>query len=380
MNNKAKRPPLLLIFFFLIAIGLVVFMMFVVQSNARVIGSPGKNVNLLNNLRYSFHLWRNLDELQESKDFDPMMEKKFVIGYDERAYQVCDRLSLEFQVSSAVCEYMIYKGYDRTLSPGTYTVPTGSTPIQMVDLISDNRNRDFQFTIFAGWRMEEIAALVDQLGFGFTGEQFLEQARNPSPDLLTQITMPEGLNLENKSLEGYFLPGSYSMKPSTTLQEFICEPVQKTMDEIQVVLESFDSAGSFYDIHQRMIIASIIQRETLDEAEMPLIASVFYNRLNIGMKLETDPTVQYGLGYDQASMSWWKTPLTYSDLESTSGYNTYYISGLPPGPISNPGKEAIFAAFHPDQSNYLFFRAKCDGSLTHNFAETYEEHLANGCN
>ena len=109
-----------------------------------------------------------------------------------------------------------------------------------------------------------------------------------------------------------------------------------------------------------------------------MIASVFYNRLNIGMKLETDPTVQYGLGYDQASMSWWKTPLTYSDLESTSGYNTYYISGLPPGPISNPGKEAIFAAFHPDQSNYLFFRAKCDGSLTHNFAETYENTLPMG--
>lgn len=380
MNKQVRRPPLLLIFFFLLAIGLVVFMMFVVQSNAKVIGSPGKNVNFLNNLRYSFHLWRNQDALQMPKDFAPLAEKKFVIGYDERAYQVCHRLSIEFQISSAVCEYMIYKGYDRTLSPGTYTIDSGSTPIQMVDLISDNRNRDFQFTIFAGWRMEEIAALIDQLGFEFTGEQFLEQALNPSAELLSKINMPEGIKLENKSLEGYFMPGFYSMKPSTTLQEFIREPVQATIDEIQVVLESFDPAGSPYDIHRRMIIASIIQRETLDEAEMPLIASVFYNRLYIGMKLETDPTVQYGLGYDQISMSWWKTPLTYSDLESTSGYNTYQISGLPPGPISNPGKEAIYAAFHPAQSNFLFFRAKCDGSLTHNFAETYEEHLANGCN
>jgi UPF0755 protein len=170
------------------------------------------------------------------------------------------------------------------------------------------------------------------------------------------------------------------MKPSTTLLEFIHEPVQTTLDEIQGLLASYDPAGSPYDIHQRMIIASIIQRETLDEAEMPLIASVFYNRLNIGMRLETDPTVQYDIGYDANSMNWWKAPLTYDDLTSNSGYNTYQISGLPPGPISNPGMEAIFAAFHPAQSNYLFFRAKCDGSLTHNFAETYEEHLANGCN
>jgi UPF0755 protein len=275
---------------------------------------------------------------------------------------------------------MIYKGYDRTLSPGTYTISNSLTSIQMVDLIADNRNRDLQFTIYAGWRIEEIAELVDQLGFIFTGEQFLQEARNPSNELISQFAVPSGLNLDGNSLEGYFSPGSYSMKPSITLLEFIHEPVQTTLDEIQGLLASYDPAGSPYDIHQRMIIASIIQRETLDEAEMPLIASVFYNRLNIGMRLETDPTVQYDLGYDANSMSWWKAPLTYADLTSNSGYNTYQISGLPPGPISNPGKEAIFAAFHPAQSNYLFFRAKCDGSLTHNFAETYEEHLANGCN
>jgi UPF0755 protein len=128
-----------------------------------------------------------------------------------------------------------------------------------------------------------------------------------------------------------------------------------------------------------MILASIIQRETLDEAEMPLIASVFYNRLAIGMKLETDPTVQYGIGFDAASQSWWKTPLTFADLEAYSDYNTYQNQGLPPGPICNPGKAAISAATHPDQSDYFFFRAKCDGSLTHNFAKTYDEHLANGC-
>lgn len=380
MKDQTKRSPVLLILFFLIAIGIVVFMMFVVHTNAKIVGSPGKNVSMLNNLRYSFRIWRNLDELQTPKDSGFYTEKKFVIGYDDRAIQVCHNLSQEFHLTRAVCDYMIYKGYDRRLSPGTYTISSSLTPIQMVDLIADNRNRDLQFTIYAGWRIEEIAELVDQLGFIFTGEQFLQEARNPSNELISKFAVPSGLNLDGNSLEGYFSPGFYSMKPSTTLLEFIHEPVQTTLDEIHGLLASYDPVNSPYDIHQRMIIASIIQRETLDEAEMPLIASVFYNRLNIGMRLETDPTVQYDLGYDANSMSWWKAPLTYADLTSNSGYNTYQISGLPPGPISNPGKEAIFAAFHPAQSNYLFFRAKCDGSLTHNFAETYEEHLANGCN
>lgn len=380
MKDQSKRPPVLLILFFLIAIGMVVFMMFVVHTNAKIVGSPGKNVSILNNLRYSFRIWRNLEELQTPKDSGSYTEKKFVIGYDDRAIQVCQNLSQEFQLTRAVCDYMIYKGYDRRLSPGTYTISNSLTPIQMADLIAENRNRNLQFTIYAGWRIEEIAELVDQLGFFFTGEQFLQEARNPSNELISKFAVPSGLNLDGKSLEGYFSPGSYSMKPSTRLLEFIHELVQAKLNEIQGLLASYDPAGSPYDIHQRMIIASIIQRETLDEAEMPLIASVFFNRLNIGMRLETDPTVQYDIGYDANSMSWWKAPLTYADITSNSGYNTYQISGLPPGPISNPGKEAIFAAFHPAQSNYLFFRAKCDGSLTHNFAETYEEHLANGCN
>lgn len=126
-------------------------------------------------------------------------------------------------------------------------------------------------------------------------------------------------------------------------------------------------------------MASIIQRETLAAEEMPLIASVFYNRLEIGMRLETDPTVQYALGYDAAKATWWQSPLTYADLEVNSPYNTYRNPGLPPGPISNPGKAALNAAVAPAESDYLFFRAKCDGSLTHNFSKTYDEHLNFGC-
>ena len=128
-----------------------------------------------------------------------------------------------------------------------------------------------------------------------------------------------------------------------------------------------------------MTLASIVQREAVDRDEMPMIASVFYNRLEISMKLETDPTVQYALGYNSAQNSWWTTPLTYTHLEVLSPYNTYIYSGLPPTPIANPSLAALQAVAFPAQTPYYYFRAACDGSGTHNFSETYEQHLQYAC-
>ena len=97
------------------------------------------------------------------------------------------------------------------------------------------------------------------------------------------------------------------------------------------------------------------------------------------MKLESDPTVQYALGYDPEDNSWWKNPLTQADLEIDSPYNTYLYPGLPPGPIANPSVGALNAVAAPATSTYYYFRAKCDGSGEHFFAETFEEHLQNEC-
>lgn len=109
------------------------------------------------------------------------------------------------------------------------------------------------------------------------------------------------------------------------------------------------------------------------------MTSVFFNRLAQGMPLQTDPTVQYALGYDQGSASWWKPVLTLSDLQVNSIYNTYQIQGLPPSPIAAPGNEAIQAVLNPEPNNFLFFRAKCDGSGFHDFSVTYQEHLEKAC-
>ena len=112
---------------------------------------------------------------------------------------------------------------------------------------------------------------------------------------------------------------------------------------------------------------------------MPLIASVFLNRLRADMNLAADPTVQYALGYNQAQESWWTNPLSLEDLEFSSPYNTYLNPGLPPGPICNPSLAAIEAVASPADTTYFFFRAACDGSGRHSFAESFDEHLGNAC-
>jgi UPF0755 protein len=97
------------------------------------------------------------------------------------------------------------------------------------------------------------------------------------------------------------------------------------------------------------------------------------------MKLDADPTVQYALGFSPLQQSWWTSPLTLVDLQVNSPYNTYIYAGLPPTPIANPSLEALRAVAFPAETNYLYFRAKCDGSGFHEFSETFDEHLTNEC-
>ena len=112
---------------------------------------------------------------------------------------------------------------------------------------------------------------------------------------------------------------------------------------------------------------------------MPLIASVFINRLNAGLKLDSDPTVQYALGYNSEDKSWWTNPLSLTDLKIDSPYNTYLYAGLPPGPIASPDLSALRAVAFPAQTPYYYFRAACDGSGKHEFSETFQEHLSKEC-
>jgi UPF0755 protein len=178
--------------------------------------------------------------------------------------------------------------------------------------------------------------------------------------------------------EGFLFPDRYLLARTTSAGQLVATLLQDFTAALTPELRNgFSNHG--LTIYQAVTLASIVQRETMVVDEMPVLASVFYNRLAAGMKLETDPTVQYALGFNAAQGTWWTNPLSLDDLKIDSPYNTYVHAGLPPAPISNPGLEALQAVAEPAQTSYYYFQARCDNSGRHNFAETFEQHLQNNC-
>ena len=371
-----KRTPTFIILLLFLAIGLAAALIYVNYQTRQIFGLPGESLSPLSALKQSVVLFQGREKMLAIAPGNGLLQEKVTVEPDQSIQNLCANLEQRNLVTSAslTCTYLAYSGKDRNIQPGNYTVPVGVDAIQIADLVSDVTRRDKQFVIYAGWRSEEIAAMIDGLGLPFSASDFLTLVTAPPDTYREQLQIPQW-----QSLEGYFFPGSYSVKPDISLQEFVAEIL--TRFKTSVLTEDFNNnlQDTGLTLHQALTMASIIQRETLAEEEMPTIASVFYNRLVINMLLETDPTVQYALGYDAQSKTWWKSPLTYTDLEVNSPYNTYRNPGLPPGPISNPSMAALEAVVAPARTEFLFFRAKCDGSLTHNFSKTYEEHLNFGC-
>lgn len=255
--------------------------------------------------------------------------------------------------------YLIYTGIDTRIQPGEYQFETGITELEIANHLGDPLSATTTLVILPGWRAEEIAASLAQSGLSLSGDEFLQAVRSAGK-------------------EGYLFPGSYQVDRQIPADQLVGVLYQGFLDQLSPELESgFVNQG--LDLQQAVILASIIEREAVNAEEMPLIASVFLNRLRAEIPLAADPTVQYALGYDSQAATWWSNPLSLEDLEFQSPYNTYLNHGLPPGPICNPGSLALRAAADPAQTDYLYFRAACDGSGNHSFARTYEEHLANAC-
>jgi UPF0755 protein len=269
-------------------------------------------------------------------------------------------------------DYLQYKGMDTTLKAGNYSLSPAMTPIEIAQAIQSSISADVTLSILPGWRAEEIAYSLPTTGLTITSQEFLDAIH----------THPQGYSFSScnsgDSLEGYLFPGNYAVARETTIGEIL--PLILMNFETQVspdLKNGFTENG--LDICQAVTLASIVQREAMVEEEMPMIASVFYNRLKSGTVLGSDPTVQYALGYNQEQGTWWTNPLSQQDLLVNSPYNTYLYPSLPPGPISNPGFGALKAVAFPADSPYYYFRAACDGSGRHVFAETFDEHLANAC-
>lgn len=338
-----------------------------------VFGPPSSTLTLAQKIQYSSQILLSRNQLVTSLNATAP-STKFTIEMGQSVNEIANHLETAGLITDAGAfrNYLIYKGYDTQIKAGSHQLSASSTPLQIAEQIRNVYSDTVSFVILPGWRAEEIAAALPTSGIEITPDQFLSVVKDPS-----QIGLGEYLP-QNASLEGFMYPGEYLIRRDISAQQLALTFMLRFQSQVSPdVRQQIEAHGlSFYD---GIILASIIQRETFDDSERAMIASVFYNRMAAGWKLETDPTVQYSLGYDSSWGNWWKSPLSSADLTVDSPYNTYIIQGLPPAPISNPGLASIMAVANPATTDYYYFRAKCDGSGLHVFARTFEEHVANAC-
>lgn len=313
-------------------------------------------------------LWGTLLLLRQEALLEPVNpsagEISFEIAHGESTASILQRLEQADLVRdvTAFRVYLQFRGWDTTLQAGTYTLSAAMPPVTIAAALQDATPAEITLHVLAGWRIEEVAAALPAAGFEIAPQAFL-RAVHAAVDF--------------DSAEGFLLPGAYLL-PRTASAQVVVQTLLGAFDTAVDETLQAGFARQGLTLYEAVTLASIVEREAINDDEMPLIASVYLNRLAIGMKLDADPTVQYAVG-QATGRGWWVVPLTRADLQTDSPYNTYLYAGLPPTPIANPGLAALRAVAFPAQSPYFYFRAACDGSGTHVFAVTYAEHLANAC-
>ena len=242
----------------------------------------------------------------------------------------------------------------KRIKAGEYLMPKNADAEKILAQLVAGEVIRHQVTIPEGRNLFEVAKILSDAGFGDV---------EALTALMTDKKFVKGLGVPGKNLEGYMFPDTYSFLKGDTARQLLTRMV-KEFFRVFAEVKADKTPGGLSD-RQVVILASICEEEARMRTEMPMIARVYLNRLRKGMLLQADPTVVYGLlVFDR--------PLRLSDLKKPNRYNTYLNKGLPPGPISNPGRDALFAVFHPAKSNALYFVAQGDGS--HYFSDTYEEH------
>lgn len=267
-------------------------------------------------------------------------------------------------------------GKDILIKAGTFQLRTNMDNSEVIEVltapIADEPG--VRFTVIEGLRLEEIAEKLEAQGL-VSPTTFLEGVGSPEGVAKYGGTyLQEAGAPATATLEGYLFPDTYEIKQN---------PGDNTDAVIKIMLETMQQritpamreklAAEGRTVHQMLTIASIVQREGVVKEELSTIAAVFWNRVDEVMLLNADPTTQYSVG---ASPDWWPV-LSLEQLQVDHPYNTYKIVGLPPGPICAPGLAAIEAAVNPEATDYLYFVAKNDGTNTHAFARTLEEHERN---
>ncbi|MFZ0724238.1 MAG: endolytic transglycosylase MltG [Desulfobacterales bacterium] len=247
------------------------------------------------------------------------------------------------------------QGKDKQIQAGEYLLSAAMSPADILEALVTGKVRLYRFTVPEGSNLKQIAAIVATAGLG-SPAKFLGAA--------TDVEFAKAKGIAAASFEGYLFPDTYFFPKNAPAREIIAVMVDRLRTELTPAWEK-RAADIGLSIHQVLTLASIIEKETGAAVERPIISSVFHNRLRRGMRLETDPTVIYGIENFDGN-------LTRKDLTTPTPYNTYLISGLPPGPIASPGRAAIEAALYPSDTPYLYFVSKKDG--THQFSKSLADH------
>jgi len=295
-----------------------------------------------------------------AEPISPEEPELFVIESGSSVRAIARQLEQEGWIKSArLFEiYVIINDYQGSLQAGTYQFQDGEDLFAIANRLVTGQIASFRITIPEGFTVDEI---IERLaGFEHLSETDLIQVLED--DRLIRDYFPENQEVEWPQ-EGFLFPDtynfSYEMEPAAIFNTMINRFENRW-------LERFENAEDTYTINEYVTMASLVEKEAQLIEEKSLIAGVIYNRLARNMRLQLDATVQYVL---ESRVS----RVLYGHLEIDSPYNTYLINGLPPGPIASPGDDALAAVLEPEESDYLFYFARPDGS--HVFTETYEEHL-----
>jgi UPF0755 protein len=248
-----------------------------------------------------------------------------------------------------------FQGSESAVQAGTYSFTQAASAESVLARLTSGDVDQVRITIPEGFNLQQIAQRLAEAGLA-DRTKILAAARDSA--------FLEQLGVKAQSLEGYLFPETYKFVPGISAFELLRMMVRENEHQLQQ-LNKIIGINSTLNRHQLLTLASIIQKETAQEEEMPLISAVFHNRLKLKIPLQTDPTVIYGIQDFNGN-------LTRKDLQTPTPYNTYLHPGLPPGPIANPGFSAMLAAVQPAKSDFLYFVARGDG--THQFSASLLEH------
>lgn len=280
-------------------------------------------------------------------------QKIFVIQKGEPTVRIAENLKRQGLIrdEQVFLLFVKFRGLENKIQAGDFRLSPSMKPSDIAQLLTHG-SLDRWITIIEGWRAEEIAEVLKK------------EIETYDPKWV----------LELKKREGFLFPDTYLIPKDTDIS-FILARFEENFNQKMRKKMHDDLKKQGLTPQEAIILASLIEREAKFAQDRPKVASVILNRLEIGMKLDIDATVQYALGYQTGEKTWWKKKLTNGDLKTNSPFNTYVYAGLPPKPIANPGLSSIEAAISPAQTNFLYYLSDKDGHI--HFAETFEEHEEN---